>query len=51
MAEITDPENTIIVTLKDGPVHIQLLPEDAPKHVERMKTLARAGAACGWDYC
>jgi peptidylprolyl isomerase len=44
MAEITDPENTIIVTLKDGPVHIQLLPDVAPKHVERMKTLARAGA-------
>ncbi|WP_435168717.1 peptidylprolyl isomerase [Falsirhodobacter sp. 1013] len=44
MAEIKDPENTIIMTLKDGDVIIQLLPDVAPKHVERMKTLARAGA-------
>ncbi|MFE3835599.1 peptidylprolyl isomerase [Pseudogemmobacter sonorensis] len=41
MAEIKDPENTIILTLKDGEVVIQLLPEVAPKHVERMKQLAR----------
>ena len=44
MAQIKDPENTIIMTLKDGPVVIELLPDIAPKHVERMKTLARAGA-------
>jgi cyclophilin family peptidyl-prolyl cis-trans isomerase len=44
MAEIKDPENTIIITLKDGPVVIELLPKVAPKHVERMKALARAGA-------
>jgi len=44
MAEITDPENTIILTLKDGEVLIALLPDVAPRHVERMKTLARAGA-------
>ncbi|WP_136682878.1 peptidylprolyl isomerase [Falsirhodobacter xinxiangensis] len=44
MADITDPENTIIVTLKDGDVVIQLLPDVAPKHSERMKELARAGA-------
>ena len=43
MAEITDPENTIVITLKDGPVHVALLPDVAPKHVERMKALARAG--------
>ena len=43
MAEIKDPENTIIMTLKDGEVVIQLLPDVAPKHVERMKELARAG--------
>jgi cyclophilin family peptidyl-prolyl cis-trans isomerase len=44
MAEIKDPDNTIILTLKDGEVVIQLLPDVAPKHVERMKTLARAKA-------
>ena len=44
MAEIKDPENTIILTLKDGDVVIELLPDVAPKHAERMKELARAGA-------
>ena len=43
MAEIKDPENTIIMTLKDGEVVIELLPDVAPKHAERMKDLARAG--------
>ncbi len=44
MAEIRDPENTIIIELKDGPVVIELLPQVAPKHAERMKELARKGA-------
>lgn len=44
MAEIKDPENTILLTLKDGEVVIELLADVAPKHSERMKTLARAGA-------
>ena len=44
MAEIKDPENTIIIELKDGRVVIELLPDVAPKHAERMKALARAGA-------
>ena len=44
MADIDDPENTIIMTLKDGDVHIKLLPDVAPAHVERMKTLVREGA-------
>jgi cyclophilin family peptidyl-prolyl cis-trans isomerase len=30
--------------LKDGRVVIELLPDVAPKHAERMKTLARSGA-------
>ena len=47
MAEIKDPENTIILTLKDGEVVIQLLPDVAPKHVERMKQLARDKAYDG----
>ena len=37
MAEIKDPENTILMELKGGTVTIQLLPDIAPKHVERMK--------------
>jgi cyclophilin family peptidyl-prolyl cis-trans isomerase len=44
MAEIKDPENTLLVELKDGTVTIELLPDVAPKHVERAKALARAGA-------
>lgn len=44
MAEIKDPENTILMELKDGTVTIELLPDVAPQHVERMKTLVRAGA-------
>ncbi|RVT84262.1 peptidylprolyl isomerase [Rhodobacteraceae bacterium CCMM004] len=44
MAEITDPENTILMELKGGTVAIELLPDVAPQHVERMKTLAREGA-------
>jgi cyclophilin family peptidyl-prolyl cis-trans isomerase len=34
MAEIRDPENTIIIELKDGPVVIELLPAVAPKHAD-----------------
>jgi len=44
MAEIKDPENTIVMELKAGQVVIELLPDVAPKHVERMKELAREGA-------
>ncbi|WP_372675017.1 peptidylprolyl isomerase, partial [Aquicoccus sp.] len=44
MAEIKDPENTILMELKDGTVTIQLMPDVAPKHCQRMKELARAGA-------
>ncbi|MBZ0123624.1 MAG: peptidylprolyl isomerase [Roseovarius sp.] len=43
MAEIKDPENTILVELKDGTVTIELLPDIAPGHCARMKELARAG--------
>lgn len=47
MADIKDPENTIIITLKHGDVVIELLSDVAPKHAERMKELARAGAYDG----
>lgn len=43
MAEIKDPENTILMELKGGTVTIELLPDVAPKHAERMKELARGG--------
>ena len=44
MAEIKDPENTIVIELKDGLVTIELLPDIAPMHCDRMKELARSGA-------
>ena len=44
MADIKDPENTILMELKDGTVVIELLPDIAPGHCERMKELARSGA-------
>jgi len=43
MPEIKDPENTILMELKGGTVTIELLPDVAPKHCERMKELARSG--------
>jgi peptidylprolyl isomerase len=44
MADIKDPDNTIMMELAGGTVTIELIPGVAPKHVERMKELARAGA-------
>ena len=43
MPDYEDPENTLIIALKDGEVALQLLPDVAPQHVERIKTLARDG--------
>ena len=37
------PGNTLILELKDGPVTIELLPDVAPKHVERIKLLVGRG--------
>lgn len=42
-APAADHENTLYLDLKDGRVTIQLLPDVAPKHVERVKTLTRQG--------
>ncbi|ESX82436.1 MULTISPECIES: peptidylprolyl isomerase [unclassified Mesorhizobium] len=39
-----DPENTMIVTLKDGDVTVALRPDLAPKHVAQIKKLVRQGA-------
>ena len=43
MADYKDPENTILMELKDGTVVIELLKDIAPQHCDRMKALARAG--------
>jgi cyclophilin family peptidyl-prolyl cis-trans isomerase len=40
-ARAADPENTMIITLKDGDVTIALRPDLAPKHVEQIKKLVR----------
>ena len=41
--ENLDPENTLVLTLKDGEVVIRLRPDLAPNHVARIKELAREG--------
>jgi peptidylprolyl isomerase len=38
-----DPANTLYLQLKDGRVVIRLRPDLAPKHVERIKALAKRG--------
>src|SRR5690606_15181585 len=47
MAEIKDPENTIIMETTKGRVVIELLPDVAPGHVARIKELTREGAYDG----
>ncbi|WP_244274617.1 peptidylprolyl isomerase [Labrenzia sp. OB1] len=42
-AQGTDLENTLYLDLKDGRVVIQLRPDLAPNHVERIKKLTREG--------
>ncbi|XSG82658.1 MAG: peptidylprolyl isomerase [Methyloligella sp. ZOD6] len=37
------PEDTLIIETTQGPVTVELRPDLAPKHVERIKTLAREG--------
>ena len=41
--DLQDPENTLVIELKSGPVYVQMLPQVAPKHVERIKELAGRG--------
>ena len=43
MIKIKDAENTILMELKNGTVTIELLPDIAPGHCERMKELVRSG--------
>jgi len=44
VASAADPENTLVITLKDGDVTVALRPDLAPQHVARIKELAREGA-------
>jgi len=43
MAEIKNPENTLLLETSKGPVVIEMRPDLAPTHVARIKTLARQG--------
>ena len=43
MADIKDPENTLLLETTKGKVVIEMRPDLAPKHVERIKKLARDG--------
>lgn len=43
MADIKDPENTLLMETSQGSVVIALRPDLAPKHVARIKQLAREG--------
>ena len=43
MTDIKDPENTLIMEIPHGTVVIEMRPDLAPKHVARIKELAREG--------
>lgn len=43
LPEGLDAENTLILTLEQGPVIIEMFPQDAPNHVARIKELTREG--------
>ena len=43
MADIKDPENTLVLETTQGAVTIAMRPDLAPGHVERIKELAREG--------
>lgn len=43
MSDIKDPENTLLIETSQGSIVIELRPDLAPKHVERIKKLTREG--------
>lgn len=43
MADIKDPENTLLMETTQGPVVIEMRPDLAPNHVARIKELVRDG--------
>jgi cyclophilin family peptidyl-prolyl cis-trans isomerase len=42
-SEAADPENTLVIELATGRVLVELRPDLAPQHVQRIKELAREG--------
>ena len=42
-ADVADPENALLLKLKDGDVVIEMYPDVAPNHVKRIKELTRQG--------
>jgi len=47
---VLDPDNTLILTVETGPVVIAMRPDLAPRHIERIKALVRAGAFDGTNF-
>ncbi len=43
LAQAADPNNTLVLETKDGPVTIRLRPDLAPKHVAQIKALTKKG--------
>ena len=41
--QVKDPENALVLKLKDGNVVIEMYPDAAPNHVKRIKELVRSG--------
>lgn len=49
-ADAVNPENTLVLKLKDGDVIIQMYPDVAPNHVKRIKELVRQGFYDGLNF-
>lgn len=49
-AQAADPENTLVMQLKDGNVLIEMYPDLAPNHVARIKQLVRQGFYNGLSF-
>jgi peptidylprolyl isomerase len=49
-ARAASPENTLYLDLKDGRAVIELRPDLAPKHIQRIKTLVKEGFYNGLSF-